>query len=70
VRSFFSTLGFRFPKGVRLVKKGAEYLLVCDHPIRFLQINRPLFELLQRLTAGESLCGLTAGLPPSGRKKN
>ena len=69
MRSFFSTLGFRFPEGVRLVKKGAEYLLVCDHPIRFLQINRPLFELLQRLTAGESLCGLTAGLPPSGRKK-
>jgi len=69
VHSFFSTLGFSFPEGVRLVKKDAEYLLVCDHPIRLLQINRPLFELLQGLTAGVSLCRLTAGLPPSGRKK-
>lgn len=69
MRSFLSTLGFSFPEGVRLVKKGVEYSLVCDHPIRLLQINRPLFELLQGLTAGESLCGLTAGLPPSGRKK-
>lgn len=68
MRLFLNTLGFSFPAGVRLVKMGAQYTLVRDYPLRLLQINRSLYGLLQGLAAGENLCGLTAGLPPAGRK--